>query len=550
MTVPDEHVHEHEHVHVWTRDGRGAGYLFGDAGLSPRPFGTSVPGERPLLATSLTAAVVGAEAHLIRVEADTSSGFPRFTMLGLPDSSIKESEGRIRAALRNCGFAFKWDRRITVSMAPASLRKMGSSYDLATAVGLLAADGAVPPPHLRALLLVGELALDGAVRPVTGLLPMMLMAKRNGLDAAIVPTANAAEAALVDGVAIYPVDSLPQAVDLASAVARPAPPSPSPQRGTPAIQPDMADVRGQPVARRGLEIAAAGGHNLLFVGPPGAGKTMLARRLPGLLPRLSLPEALETSAIHSAAGMKIDVLIGERPFRAPHHTASDVAVVGGGSLPRPGEVSLAHNGVLFLDELPEFKRNVLEALRQPLEERTVTIARSRATLHLPARFQLIAAMNPCPCGKAGQRDKGCGCTPGAVERYRRRVSGPLMDRIDLQVEVGAVGYAELKGPPGEASARVRERVLAARERQEARYPATGVHVNAELESATLRLVAQTDSDGDGLLRRAMERQGLSGRAHDRILRVARTLADLEGTETVAASHIGEALHFRGVTGIN
>jgi magnesium chelatase family protein len=499
-----------------------------------------------MLATSLTAAVVGTEAHLIRVEADTSSGFPRFTMLGLPDSSIKESEGRIRAALRNCGFAFKWDRRITVSMAPASLRKMGSSYDLATALGLLAADGALPAPRLGSLLLVGELALDGSVRPVTGVLPMMLMARRNHVEAAIVPAENAAEAALVEGVDVFPVASLPEAVDLASGGTCPAPVRPSPRVAAAATAADMADVRGQALARRALEIAAAGGHNLLFVGPPGSGKTMLARRLPGLLPRLSLEEALETSAIHSAAGSRIDVLIAERPFRAPHHTASDVAVVGGGSLPRPGEVSLAHNGVLFLDELPEFRRNVLEALRQPLEERAVTIARARGTLRLPARFQLVAAMNPCPCGRAGQRDLACGCTPAAVERYRRRVSGPLMDRIDLQVEVGTVGYAEMTGRPGEPSAPIRDRVIAARARQAARRPKTGALVNAELEPSALRQVAQSDTAGAGLLEAAMERRGLSGRAHDRVLRVARTLADLDGAEGVAAVHIAEALHFRGV----
>jgi magnesium chelatase family protein len=309
--------------------------------------------------------------------------------------------------------------------------------------------------------------------------------------------------------------------------------------------PDMADVRGQALARRALEIAAAGGHNLLFVGPPGSGKTMLARRLPGLLPRLSLDEALETSAIHSAAGARLDVLLAERPFRAPHHTASDIAIVGGGSLPRPGEVSLAHNGVLFLDELPEFPRNVLEALRQPLEERTVTIARARATLHLPARFQLIAAMNPCPCGRAGQRHEGCVCTPSQVERYRRRVSGPLLDRIDLQVEVGSVGYSEMTGPPGEASAAVRARVMAARARQAERRATSGVAVNAELPSALVRQVAQADRAGEALLESAMERLALSGRAHDRVLRVARTLADLEGAATVSGGHIGEALQFRG-----
>jgi magnesium chelatase family protein len=373
------------------------------------------------------------------------------------------------------------------------------------------------------------------------------MARRNGLRGAIVPDANAAEAALVEGVVVYPVASLPQAVELAAAEDRPSPPRPAPSAPAASALPDMTDVRGQDLARRALEIAAAGGHNLLFVGPPGSGKTMLALRLPGLLPRLSLEEALETSAIHSAAGARLDVLLAARPFRAPHHTASDVAIVGGGTLPRPGEVSLAHNGVLFLDELPEFPRNVLEALRQPLEERTVTIARARGTLRLPARFQLIAAMNPCPCGRAGQRHEGCRCTPAQVERYRRRVSGPLLDRIDLQVEVGAVGYAEMTGPSGEASGAVRRRVLEARARQDARRGATGVVVNAELDSQALREVAQVDAGGAALLEAAMRRLALSGRAYDRIRRVARTLADLDGGGPVAAAHIAEALHFRGAS---
>jgi magnesium chelatase family protein len=499
-----------------------------------------------MLATSLTAAVLGVEAHLVSVEADSAPGFPRFTMVGLPDSSVKESESRIRAALRNCGIPFQWDRRITVNLAPAGLRKCGSSFDLATALGLLAADGTLVLPQLGRVLLVGELALDGGLRPVSGVLPMLLQARGHGLSGALVPSRCLREARLVPGLPIYPIATLAEAIALLSNPELPAAPDPE---GAPAADfgagIDLAEVRGQALARRALEIAAAGGHNLVFVGPPGSGKTMLAQRLPGILPPLTEAEAVETAAIHSAAGLPAEEAVARRPFRSPHHSATVTALVGGGQRPRPGEVSLAHNGVLFLDELAEFARSTLETLRQPLEDGHVTVARHRGVCRMPARFQLVGALNPCPCGRTGLPNARCPCTPRQVRAYLGRLSGPLLDRIDLHVPVPAATFDEMSGPPGEATEVVRSRVVAARQRQARRAePGNSRCSNALLPMFRIRSQARLGPDCEHLLRQAVDRLSLSARSVDRILRVTRTISDLSDSEELKVEHLAEALHFR------